>query len=242
MRRDYRRWYSHRLHRDMELLIFGHAGAKVLMFPTREGRFWEYEQLNIVTSLAGKIDAGHLQLYCIEGLANESFYAKDRHPADRIRRHAALEDYILHEVLPLMASMNPHECTMAMGCSLGAFQAAALAFRHPHLFRKLVAFSGRYDLTLEVECFGNLFDGYYEDEIYFHTPLHFLPELTCAWRLEKLRQMDIVLAVGNADPFLDNNQYLSFLLSEKGVNHQFHIWDGRAHRAGAWRRMAALYI
>ena len=36
----------------MELLIFGHAGAKVLMFPTRDGRFWEYEALNVVGRLA----------------------------------------------------------------------------------------------------------------------------------------------------------------------------------------------
>ena len=72
MRRDYRRWRSPALHRDMELLIFGHAGAKVLMFPTRDGRFWEYEKLDVVASLAGKINAGHLQLYCIEGLAQET--------------------------------------------------------------------------------------------------------------------------------------------------------------------------
>ena len=65
--RDYRRWRSPALQRDMELLIFGHAGAKVLMFPTRDGRFWEYENLNIVGSLADKVDAGHLQLFCIEG-------------------------------------------------------------------------------------------------------------------------------------------------------------------------------
>jgi esterase/lipase superfamily enzyme len=36
----------------MELLVFGHAGAKVLMFPTREGRFWEYERLGLVASLS----------------------------------------------------------------------------------------------------------------------------------------------------------------------------------------------
>ncbi|MGO9740808.1 MAG: esterase family protein [Roseiarcus sp.] len=242
MRRDYHRWYSPRLHRDMELLTFGHAGAKVLMFPTREGRFWEYEQLNIVASLAAKINAGHLQLFCIDGLARESFYDTGRHPADRIRRHAAYEEYILNEVLPLMASINPHECTMAMGCSLGAFQAASLAFRHPHLFHKLVAFSGRYDLTMQVEHFGDLFDGYYDDEIYFRTPTHFLPGLSCPWRLENLRRLDIVLAVGKEDPFLDNNLRLSGLLGEKGVSHQLHFWDGRAHRAGAWRKMAALYL
>jgi len=241
MKRDYRRWYSPRLGRDMELLIFGHAGAKVLMFPTRDGRFFEYEELGIVGSLADKVNAGHLQLYCIEGLAQESFYARGLHPADRIRRHAAYEDYILNEVLPLMAENNPHDCTIAMGCSLGAFQAASLAFRHPHLFQKLAAFSGRYDLTMKVEYFDDLFDGYYGDDIYFHMPLHFLPGLPGGSQLEKLRQMDIVLAVGKDDPFLDNNRHLCKLLEEKGVACQLHVWDGRAHRAGAWRKMVALY-
>ena len=236
MRREYRRWRSPALHRDMELLIFGHAGAKVLMFPTRDGRFWEYEKLSVVASLADKVKAGHLQLYCIEGLARETFYDAGRHPADRIRRHAAFEDYILHEVLPLMAWTNPHDCTMAMGCSLGAFQAASLVLRHPHLFRKLVAFSGRYDLTMKVECFDDLFDGYYDDDIYFHTPTHFLPGLTCPWRLENLRRLDIVLAVGKDDPFLDNNRRLSRLLEEKSVRHQLHFWDGRAHRAARLAR------
>jgi esterase/lipase superfamily enzyme len=226
----------------MELLVFGHAGAKVLMFPTRDGRFWEYEQLGIVESLADKIAAGQLQLYCIEGLASETFYGRQSHPAERIRRHAAFEDYVLNEVLPLMAAKNSHDCTIVHGCSLGAFQAASLAFRHPHLFRKLVAFSGRYDLTLKVEAFGDLLDGYYDDAVYFHTPSHFLPGLDCAWRLERLRQLDIVLTIGDADPFLDNNRHLSRLLSDKGVGHRLHLWDGRAHSAGAWRKMASLYI
>lgn len=242
MKRDYRRWFSPALHRDMELLIFGHAGAKVLMFPTRDGRFWEYEKLSVVGSLADKVNAGQLQLYCIEGLAQETFYDHSRHPAERIRRHAAYERYILDEVLPLMAWNNNHDCTMAMGCSLGAFQAASLVLRRPELFRKLVAFSGRYDLTMKVECFDDLFDGYYDDEIYFHTPTHFLPNLDCEWRLEKLRKLDIVLAVGDADPFLDNNRDLSRLLDEKRVRHQLHLWEGRAHRGRAWREMAALYV
>jgi esterase/lipase superfamily enzyme len=226
----------------MELLVFGHAGAKVLMFPTRDGRFWEYEQLGIVNSLADKLAAGQMQLFCIEGLANETFYDFHHHPAHRIRRHEAFENYVLNEVLPLMAAKNPHDCTIVHGCSLGAFQAASLAFRHPHLFRKLVAFSGRYDLTMRVECFGDLFDGYYDDTVYFHTPTHFLPGLAGDWRLDKLRQMEIVLTIGNDDPFADNNRHLSRLLADKGIGHQLHFWDGRAHRAGAWRKMAPLYI
>jgi esterase/lipase superfamily enzyme len=242
MNRDYLRWYSPHLHRDMELLVFGHSGAKVLMFPTREGRFWEYEQMGVVASLAGKVEAGQLQLFCIEGLANETFYGSHRHPAERIGRHAAFEAYVLNEVLPLMASMNGHACTIVQGYSLGAFQAASLAFRHPHLFQKLVAFSGRYDLTWQVESFGDLFGGYYDDAIYFHTPTHFLPGLECEWRLGHLRRMDIVFTIGTDDPFLDNNRHLSRLLADKKIGHQMHVWEGRAHRGGAWRRMARLYI
>ncbi len=47
----------------------------------------------------------------------------------------------------------------------------------------MVAFSGRYDLTLNVESFNDLFNGYYDENIYFHTPTHFLPNLECPWRL-----------------------------------------------------------
>ena len=242
MNREYHRWYSSRLGRDMELLVFGHAGAKVLVFPTRDGRFYEYEDLRIVQSLAHKIDAGQLQLYCVEGLAQEIFYCGWRHPADRIHRYGQYEEYILNEVMPLMAAKNGHSCTIAHGCSLGAFYAANIALRHPHLFRKLSAFSGRYDLTHGVEAFGDLFDGYYDQSIYYNTPCHFLPNLGEGPQLHALRGMDVVLVVGKEDPFLENNRYLSRRLWEKGVRSTVHEWDGRAHQGYFWRKMAPLYI
>jgi len=93
-----------------------------------------------------------------------------------------------------------------------------------------------------VESFGDLFDGYYDDDVYFHMPSHFLPGLNCPWRLDHLRRIDMVFTIGEADPFLDNNHHLSRVLSGKQVGHQMHVWEGRAHRAGAWRKMAALYI
>ncbi len=242
MKREYHRWFSHRMDRDMELLVFGHGGAKVLVFPTRDGRFYEYENIGIVGSLAHKINSGQIQLFCVDSVDHESLYCFWRHPADRIRRHMQFEDYILNEVLPFMSSINPHPCTIAQGSSLGAYHAANLAFRHPHLFRKLSAFSGRYDLTLNIESFRDLFDGYHDENIYFHNPSHFLPNLNCEHRLQHLRDMDIVFTIGRDDPFLDNNLHLSRVLGEKGIHHALHIWDGRAHRASAWRKMAPLYI
>ncbi len=43
MYREYHKWFSPHLQREMELLILGHAGARVLVFPTRCGRFYDYE-------------------------------------------------------------------------------------------------------------------------------------------------------------------------------------------------------
>lgn len=242
MNREYHRWYSDRLSRDMELLVFGHAGAKVLVFPTRDGRFFEYEDMGMVDVLAPRIAAGEMQLFCVDSIDHESFYCFWCRPEDRIRRHLQFEAYVLGDVLPFMAIRNDHPVTVAHGCSLGAFHAANIAFRHPHLFRRLVAFSGRYDLTAAVEHFGDLFDGYYDDTIFYNTPTHFLPGIRCPSILQSLRQLDVTLAIGRDDPFLDSNRQLAGILEAKGVPCHMPVWDGRAHQGGAWRRMARLYL
>ena len=230
MNREYHKWWSPCLKREMELLVFGHAGAKVLVFPTRDGRFHEYEDLRMTEALRPKIEAGQLQLFCIDGIYSESFYCNWAHPSGRMRRHMEFESYILEEVFPFMQGKNPHECVIAHGCSMGAFLAASIAFRHPQRFAKLVAFSGRYDLTLSVENFGDLLDSYYDEMVYFYMPTHFLKGLECHDTLESIRQMDIVLVIGEEDPFLENNEYLSRILVEKSVGHHLHYWAERAHR------------
>ena len=38
MNREYHRWYSPSLGRDMDLLVFGHAGARAIVFPDVDGK------------------------------------------------------------------------------------------------------------------------------------------------------------------------------------------------------------
>lgn len=242
MNREYHHWYSPPLGRDMELLVFGHAGAKVLIFPTRDGRFYEYENLRIVESIKNKILSGELQLFCLDSIDHETFYCFWNHPKDRIQRHTHFEQYVLGEVIPFMNTLNSNPVIYSHGCSLGAYHAANIAFRHPHLFKKLIAFSGRFDLTLEVENFRNLLDGHYDEDVYFHTPTHFLPNLNCQQQLQALRKMQITIVIGKEDPFLGNNHELSRILTQKEICHEFYEWEGRAHRGYYWRRMAPLYL
>jgi esterase/lipase superfamily enzyme len=50
-------------------------------------------------------------------------------------------------VIPFMRSENGVPSLVVHGCSIGAYHAMNLALRHPSLFCKVVALSGRYDLT-----------------------------------------------------------------------------------------------
>jgi esterase/lipase superfamily enzyme len=173
---------------------------------------------------------------------SESLYCRAVPPPARTGRHRQYEGYILQEVIPLMLSENGVPSLIAHGCSIGAFHAMNLALRHPSLFSKVVAVSGRYDLTRSVGVFEDLFNGYYDQDIYFITPNHFLPNLNDPCQLDLMRRMDIKLAVGEHDPFHESNRLLSQTLSHKGIQHQLAIWPGEAHRARDWREMIPHYL
>lgn len=243
IRREYHSWHSPILGRDMELLVFGHAGERVLVFPSRMERFYEWENRGMVHACRERLEAGHLQLWCLDGLDTETFYAFSLPPAERIERHFAYERYVLEEVLPFSEKVNPGTTIGTAGCSLGAFHAAAIFFRHPARFRHLRAFSGRFDLA---RSFGNeypdLFLGYREPPVYFLNPAHFLPRLRDPASLASLRESEILLVVGESDVFRSSNMDLSEALWSLGVSHQLKTWVGSSHRFRTWRQMARLYF
>jgi esterase/lipase superfamily enzyme len=122
---------------------------------------------------------------------------------------------------------------------MGAYHAVNIAMRHPRLFCRVVAFSGRYDLTRGGGSFRDLFDGYYDEDVYFHNPSHFVPNIYDLESLDLIRRMQVTIAIGEADVFLENNLQFRNVLYEKGVCPSFHIWSGEAHQARYWREMAA---
>src|SRR6185503_17483733 len=104
MNREHHQWYSPSLNRDMELLVFGHAGARVLVFPTSKGRFYEWEDRGMMDTLSVQINNGWLQLYCVDSVDAESWYNYGVHPGARAYRHTQYDNYLYREVLPLTTS------------------------------------------------------------------------------------------------------------------------------------------
>lgn len=226
----------------MELLVFGHAGTPVLFFPTRTARFYDYENWKVIDAIADKINKGWLQVYCVDSIDLESFYCSCSHPSQRIVRHTQYEKYILDEVMPLIRLKNSSSYIVSAGCSLGAYHAINIAFRHPQLFCKTVGMSGRYDLTLHAKNFNDLFDGYQDENIYFNMPSQFIPNLTDANIIGFLKKLHIVLAIGKEDPFLPNNQFLHNTLLRKGIANTLHVWEGEAHRPKFWQQMVQYFL
>lgn len=242
MNREYHRWYSDHLGRDMELLVFGHAGRAVLFFPTRMGRFYDYENWGIIEALSSRINNGELQLFCVDSVDYESFYNDWASPDAKIRRHLQYEQYILDEVLPLINAKNPNNDIEVAGCSMGAYHAANITLKHPHLFKKLVCMSGRYDLTRSVQYFRDLFNGYHNQDIYFNMPRQFIANMQNQCTLDAIGRLDMLFAIGETDPFMPDNYEFSELLGWKGFHHQFYIWHGYAHSPRSWRKMVQLYL
>lgn len=242
MNREYFKWFSPHLKRDMELLVFGHAGTPIVLFPTRTARFYDYENWKVIDALTDKINNGWIQVYCVDSIDLESFYCECSHPSQRIVRHMQYEQYILAEVLPLIRYKNNNSHIVSAGCSLGAYHAINIAFKHPHAFSKAVGMSGRYDLTLHAKNFNDLFNGYRDENIYYNMPTQYIPNLTDLTLLQQLGNLQIVLAVGKEDPFLYNNQFLHQTLLQKGIANTLHVWEGEAHRPRFWQQMVQYFL
>ncbi|MBW8840008.1 MAG: esterase, partial [Gemmatimonadetes bacterium] len=58
----------------MSLLVFGHAGARVLVFPTSLGTCSEWPDRRMHEVLGEHLHQGWIQLFCVDQVHAESWY------------------------------------------------------------------------------------------------------------------------------------------------------------------------
>ncbi len=236
MKRDHHRWHSHSLDRDMDLLVFGHGGPPVIVFPSSMGAFFEFEDRGMVDALKQKLDNGWLQLFCVSSVDVESWYSKWKHPRQRVERHLQYESYILGDVVPLIQQMNAHDGIGVTGCSFGAYHAMVMALRHPYTFTSCVTMSGAFDIS-------QFLNGYADNDAYLLNPLAFVPNLTDGYYLDRYRRNKFVLATGEWDICRQANEDFSHVLTAKGIPHSLHVWGfGSKHDWPNWQPMANAYL
>ena len=163
-------WWSGALGQDMELEVYGHGGPPVVVFPSQNGRFWDFAGFGMVEACAPLLDAGRVRLFSLDGVDWQSWTNQGVPPAQRARRHADYDRYVMEEAIPFVRGSAGRETAWVTGCSMGAFHAANFFFRHPDAFDGVVAISGLYQPR------GFLGD-FCDENVYFNTPLYYLPSL-----------------------------------------------------------------
>ena len=235
MKEEYFKWYSNYLDREFEMIVFGHTGYPVIVFPTSKGRFYQTKDSGLIDSAKELIDQGKIKIYCPDSADSQSWYNYSVHPSERVLTHIAYENTILHDVLGYINHDTGIEKAAAAGCDLGAYHAANLAFRHP-------------DLISHIFCMGGIFNikqfifGFYDDNCYFNNPPDYMPNLNDPWYLERIRKMEIILGIGDQDICLNENISLSGILKQKDINHWLDIKKGAGHDWHWWKKMFPEYL
>jgi len=236
MNREYHRWFSPALGRDMELLLFGHAGTPTLVFPSSKGRFFEYEDRAMIHAVDA-YEQGRRMAFCVDSVDAESFYNKEVPPRWRIARHAQYEQYLLNEVLPLMRRRTGHQRIAVTGCSFGGYHSANFALRHPSIVHTCVSMSGAFDIS-------QFLHGYYDQDVYFHNPVDYMSNMADPEYLSRYRDgFNLVLATGHQDICYSENLRLHHILNARSIPHWLDVWCGDSrHDWPLWVRMAQKFL
>lgn len=225
------KWYSPSLNKEIETLAFGHSGYPVLLFPTSMGRYFENKDFKLIDSIANFINEGKIKVYCPDSIDAESWYNKNIHPAERVKNHIKYDNFLIDELVPLAKRETNNQKVITAGCSFGGFHAANFAFRHPWVVSHLFSLSGAFDIN------GQL-DGFYNNDVYFNNPVDYLPNNINP----ELWKLKIVLGTADNDICKADNEKLSEILHQKGINHWLDIRPNATHDWPIWRDMLPEYI
>jgi len=242
MKIQQRREYSSNLGREMDYKIFGDAGKICLAFPPQNGRFFDFENFGMVDALAPEINAGKIQLVCVDGIDAETWSNTERSPRERIELHEAWFRYVLEEIVPRVRreSRSPDALLMTTGCSMGAFHAANFFFRAPQIFDTVIALSGLYH--------ASFFFGDYSDElVYLNSPIDCLPNMPADHAYMPLfRRSQMIFCVGQGaweDELLESTRRLDAVLRAKNIPAWVDYWGHDvAHDWVWWKKQIRYFI
>jgi esterase/lipase superfamily enzyme len=235
-RRVHQTWDSPALlGRKMDLLIFGHAGTRVLVFPTSRGSYHEWEDRQMPDIVGEQLRAGTLQLFCVSSADDASWYDETISIHERAEWQGRYDAYLKDEVLPRTRAFNGSPHLITVGASFGGYHAICFALRHPELVMRVLSMSGPPDIR-------RLTSGWSDGEVYFQNPAEFMRNEHDEARLAAFRRMDIILGVGRDDPLAASNIEFSQMLWERGIGNALRVWDGWAHDWPYWQQMLQLYI
>ena len=231
--------HSNQLNRDMSVSVYGHYGLSVLYFPAETDSSNEPLESGLISKLEHLIKIGKCKIFCISGIDREIWFGGTAEPKEKSHLHFKYNQFIEDDVIPYIYNQcgGPLPIITA-GAAKGAYHAANTYFRRPDIFLGTIALSGFYDLSAYT-------GEYFDDNCYFNSPTHYLPNLNDNYWLSFLHsRRHIYLASGSGDgENPDATKRLSEILDTKGIRHYLEIRGNEScHNYESWNEMFKFFM
>jgi esterase/lipase superfamily enzyme len=229
-------WHSDRMQQRINLARWGTYGVPVLVFPTAGGDAEEIERHHLLTHLKPLLDEGRIKVYSCDSLAGKTMAAGDGSVEYRCWLFNQFQQAIAHEVVPAIhADCGGPQDVIVAGASIGAFNSLALICRWPDRFSAAVCMSGTFDIEP--------FVGGFTDDLFFSSPLHFLPGLEGP-ALEMLRRRFVYLPSGSGQwEDVGESWRAAEVLGTKGIPNRVDDWGpDYDHDWPTWWQMLPTYL
>jgi esterase/lipase superfamily enzyme len=239
MKRDLSSWYSPALSKEMPIVTYGDFGFALLLVPTAAADYLEYERFQLIDSIEHHIDSGKVKVFSINSMNNESWMNKEMQNEHKAIRHNQFNNYVFNEVLPFIKTSTSQDTPIIIcGASFGALHSMNLFLKRPDMINGVIAMSGVYDLHEYTK-------GFNDDQVYFNSPMNYLPNLTDHWYLENIRKSHHIHLLSGSGSYEDPQAARDFaaLLYSKGITYELDIWGAdMTHDWPTWRAMLPSYL
>ena len=239
MNREITSWYSPRLQKEMPIATYGHYGFALLLVPTAAADYLEYERFGLIDTLRPFVEAGKVKIFSVNSINNESWLNNAMDPRHKIIRHKQFNEYIYEEVLPFVRThTSPDTPVIICGASFGALHSMNLFLQRPWLINGVIAMSGVYDLTEYTK-------GYYDEDVYFNSPQHYMPQLADHGLLEQIRRSHHLHIFTGSGDYEDPSASGRFakILYDKGIHYELDVWGSEwKHDWETWRTVLPHYL
>jgi esterase/lipase superfamily enzyme len=239
MRKEITSWYSPSLNKEMPVAVYGHYGFALLLIPTAAADYLEYERFQLIDAISPYINAGKVKVFSIDSINNESWMNNHMDPWHKSVRHQSWNNYVYNEVIPFIRNNTSWETpVITSGASFGALHSMNLFLKRPDLINGVIAMSGVYDLTEYTK-------GYFDDNVYFNSPMHYMPNLTDHTILEQIRRSGHVHILSGRGAHEDpgNGGRFAKILYDKNIWYELDIWGEEwSHDWPTWRNMLPQYV
>ena len=228
---QYHKWHSPIINRDFEMLVFGHGGQPVILFPTSKGSYYQNKDQGLIESVRWFLENGKVKIYCPDSIDAMSWYNKSIHPGERAYNQSLYDQLIRNEIIPWAQHETGYAKVATAGCSFGGYHAVNIAFKHPDVTSYCFSMSGAFEMKQFTE-------GFYDDNIYYNNPVDFIPNDNNP----DLWNMGIILGTAEFDGCLEDNKRLSAILDKKNISHWLDIRANETHDWPVWKDMFPTYL